>query len=441
MTPIIRRPGRVAATVVLVLGAVAVLRGLVAAGAELPTLLATHGHTLLVVVGFVAAGQLARIQMPSGRETAPLSSAAAMSAVFLGPIFGEPTLDIQAGLVVLVVTAGLGIAAAVLRLRHRPVGSPVLAARVVGVALAAFLTRDWGNPTLWQAQVDPNVSRSAVALGMGLAAVAGLLTELVLVAAVRAERQQTPWSAAVRDEVGEAAPLTLAVVVTGPMVALMAPALGLLSVPVALFPLATAYTAVRQYIRNRATNRQLIATLSHLTEHGGYTPVHHAERVAQTSVRIGRVLGLGERQLRDLEFAALLHDLGQISLLDPIPDGATVLAAPADQQAIALEGGRIIRRAEVFEDVADYVEGQTTRYRMVRELGEDVPMASRIIKCANAFDDLSQGSGDSVLVAAAMERIQLGLGYEYDPDVVDALTRVVGDVSVGRVDDRRPVAR
>jgi HD domain-containing protein len=439
--PIIRRPARVAATVVLVLGALAVLRGLVAGGAELPTLLTTHWHTLLVVVGFVAAGQLGRIRMPSGRETAPLSSAAAMSAVFLGPIVGEPTLDIQAGLVVLVVTAGLGLAAAVLRLRHRPVGSPLLAARVVGVALAASITRDWGDPTLWQTQVDPDVSRSAVALGMGLAAVAGLFTELVLAAAVRAERQQTPWSAAVRDELGEAAPLTVAVVVTGPMVALMAPVLGLLSLPVALFPLAMAYTAVRQYIRNRATNRQLIATLSHLTEHGGYTPQHHAERVAQTSVRVGRVLGLGERQLRDLEFAALLHDLGQISLLDPIPDGATVLAAPADQQAIALEGGRIIRRAEVFEDVADYVEGQTTRYRMVRELGEDVPMASRIIKCANAFDDLSQGSDDPVLVGAAMERIHLGLGYEYDPDVVDALTRVVEDVSVGRVDDRRPAAR
>ena len=209
----------------------------------------------------------------------------------------------------------------------------------------------------------------------------------------------------------------------------------------ALVPLATAYIAVRQYARNRATNRQLIATLSHLTEHGGYTPAHHAERVAQLSVRIGRVLGLSERTLRDLEYAALLHDLGQISLLEPIPDGATVLAAPADQRGIAEEGGRIIRRAEIFNDVAAYVEGQTTPYRLVRELGEEVPMASRIIKCANAFDDLTGGSSEPGEVTAAMERIHLGLGYEYDPDVVDALTRVVEDRSVGRVEGRPLVAR
>ncbi|HMM95451.1 MAG: metal-dependent phosphohydrolase [Micrococcales bacterium] len=441
MTPILRRPGRLAAGAVLAVGALSVLRGLLTSGGDLPTLLATHGHTLLVVVGFVAVGELARIRMPSGRETAPLSSASAMSAVFLGQIAGEPTLDIDSGLVVLVVTFGLVLAAAARRSRHRATGTPELAARVVGVSVAAVIARDWGSPTLWELQGLPSASPGVVVLGMGLAAAVGLVTELVLVAALRAERQQTPWSAAVRDEVGEAAPLTLAVLVTGPMVALLAPVLGLLSLPVALVPLALAYTAVRQYIRNRETNRQLIATLSHLTEHGGYTPEHHAERVAQLSVRVGRVLGLGERALRDLEYAALLHDLGQISLLDPIPDGATVLAAPADQRAIAQEGGRIIRRAEIFDDVAAYVEGQTTPYRMVRELGEEVPMAARIIKCANAFDDLSGGTSDPGRVSAAMERIHLGLGYEYDPDVVDALTRVVEDGSVGRVGDRPLVAR
>ncbi|MBT9254136.1 metal-dependent phosphohydrolase [Phycicoccus sp. MAQZ13P-2] len=441
MTPLFRRPGRMLTTLVLVTGALVVLSGILGSGWALPTLLSTHRDTFLVFVALVAAGELARTRMPSGRESAPLSAATAMAVVFVGPIAGEPPLDIPSGLVVLVVTTGLGLAVVVRRVRHHPAGVSALAARVVGVWAAAVLARDWGQPTLWAMQSEASVPRASVAVGMALVAAAGLVLESVLVAGIRSERQRTPWSAAVRDELGEVAPLTAAVVVTGPMVALMAPELGLLALPVALVPLAMAYAAVQQYARNRATNRQLIATLSHLTEHGGYTPVHHAERVAQVSVRIGRVLGLSERTLRDLEYAALLHDLGQISLLDPIPDGATVLAAPADQRSIALEGGRIIRRAEIFEDVADYVEGQTIPYRMVRELGEDVPMASRIIKCANAYDDLTGGSSDPALVDAAMERIHLGLGYEYDPDVVDALTRIVEDGAVGRVGERRAGAR
>jgi HD-GYP domain-containing protein (c-di-GMP phosphodiesterase class II) len=50
-------------------------------------------------------------------------------------------------------------------------------------------------------------------------------------------------------------------------------------------------------------------------------------------------------------------------------------------------------------------------------------MASRIIKVANAYDDLvgAGGAHDD----RAMERIHLGLGYEYDPRVVDSLTRVL----------------
>ena len=269
----------------------------------------------------------------------------------------------------------------------------------------------------------------------------GIGVELVLSSAVRSERQRTPWLAALRDEFGEVAPLTRAVVVSGPMVALMAPALGLLSLPVALFPLAMTYVAVGRYARNRVTYRQTIATLSHITEHGGYTSTGHAERVADLSVRIGRVLGIADRDLRDMEYAALLHDLGQIALIEPIPGGATVLAAPSDQRDIADEGARIIRHAKGLEVVADYVEAQTTPYRQVRELGEEVPVASRIIKVANAFDDLTGGSDDPASVRAANERIHLGLGYQYDPEVVEALAVATSDTAVGRVGEREPAAR
>ena len=108
-----------------------------------------------------------------------------------------------------------------------------------------------------------------------------------------------------------------------------------------------------------------------------------------------------------------------------------MLAAPSDQRDIADEGARIIRHAEGLDTVADYVEAQTTPYRQVRELGEEVPMASRIIKVANAFDDLTGGSGDPDQVRAANERIHLGLGYQYDPQVVEALAVATSDTTRG----------
>ena len=414
------------------------------AGSEtLLTQLQEHWLTVVVFVTAVAVGELFRLRMPSGREAAPLASASALGIVFLGRIDGEPVFDVPAGFVVLAVAAGLLAAAVVGGFQGRTVGLDQVAARLIGVGVAAALTRAFAprGTSLWDLAVDPGVSPSLVALGMVAVAGIGIGVEIVLTSAVRSERQRTPWLAALRDEIGEVAPLNFAVVASGPMVALMAPSLGLLSLPVALFPLAMTYVAVGRYAQNRMTYRQTIATLSHLTEHGGYTPTGHAERVADLSVRIGRVLGIADRDLRDVEYAALLHDLGQISLIEPIPGGATVLAAPSDQRDIADEGARIIRHAEGLETVASYVEAQTTPYRQVRELGEEVPVASRIIKVANAFDDLTGGRDDVAEILAANERIHLGLGYEYDPDVVEALAVATSDTTVGRVGEREPASR
>jgi len=428
---------------VLVVGITVLVIACFSGGATLVTEPAEHLVVVVVFVVAIAVGELFRLRMPSGREAAPLASASALAIVFLGPLYRQDAFDVPAGFVVLVVAAGLLVAAVVRGSQDRTVGLDQVAARLIGVGVAAWLARGLApdSRTLWDLGLDEDVDRWKVALGMVAVAAIGIGVETVLTSAVRSERQRTPWSVALRDEFGEVAPLTFAVVVSGPMVALMAPALGLVSLPVALFPLAMTYVAVGRYARNRVTYRQTIATLSRLTEHGGYTPAGHAERVADLSVRIGRVLGISDRDLRDVEYAALLHDLGQISLLEPIPDGATMLAAPSDQRDIADEGARIIRHAEGLEDVADFVEAQTTAYRQVRELGEEVPVASRIIKVANAFDDLTGGGDDPADILAANERIHLGLGYEYDPEVVEALAVATSDTAVGRVEEREPAAR
>ncbi|GAA4411520.1 metal-dependent phosphohydrolase [Fodinibacter luteus] len=427
----------------LAVGALVLGGALYADAGSLRSLLTVHERTVLAFVLAVTAGELFRLRMPSGRMAAPLASASALATAFVGRIHGEPTFDVDAGFVVLVVAGGLLLAAAVRWVRGRAVEIDQVAARLVGVGVAAWLTRGLGpeGQSLWDLEIDRTVPLSVIACVMAVVAAVGVIVEIMLTAAVQSERQRTPWSAALRDEIGEVAPLTFAVVTTGPLVALMAPVLGLLALPTALFPLAITYVAVGRYARNRQTYRQTIATLSRLTEEGGYTPRHHAERVADLSVRIGRVLGLSARELREVEYAALLHDLGQISLRDPIPGGATVLAAPSDQLDIAVEGARIIRHAEGLEAVADYVEAQTTPYRQVREFGDDVPVASRIIKVANAFADLTGRREDPSEVAAALERIHLGLGYQYDPEVVTALAVATSDAGAGRVDDRAAVAR
>jgi response regulator RpfG family c-di-GMP phosphodiesterase len=221
-------------------------------------------------------------------------------------------------------------------------------------------------------------------------------------------------------------------------------------------PLLVTQVAFRRYAGIRATYLQTVRALAKVTEIGGYVEPGHSERVSRLAVAVGRELGIHEPQLLELEYAALMHDIGQLSLTDPIPGGATVLVSRRDQQRIAELGAEVIQQAQVLGSVAEIVRRQNEPYRGVEvahdgyrgsgSLGPSVaraerpggeesrpPLSSRIIKAANAFDDLVGSSLDPGRAAAAVQQLRLDTASEYDPDAVEALSRVVNRRSVIRL--------
>ena len=411
----------------LAVSALTLLWAAVVGSGSVGDLLRNHPRLVMAFLAALALGELGRVRMPGGRLTAPVATASAMALALTGLLSGEAPFASGTSVVVLVASIGSLLGLGLRWLWRREIAAYVVQARILGAVLVAAVDRGLvvDGRSLWQWQVAPSRSIPLVAAAMVVASAVGVYIEVVLAALVRAERDRASTKATLRDDLGEAQAVTVSLVAAGPLVALLAPVLGLTALPFALFPMVLTYIAVQRYAANQATFRQMIATLSRLTEAGGYTPSAHAERVAALSLAMGRSLGLVQRELRDLEYAALMHDLGQIALREPIPGGATVLAAPDDQRRIAVDGAAIVRRAGVLDDVAALVEVQATPYRMVRELGHKVPLASRIIKVANAYEDLSGGTSTPGAGERAMERIHLGLGYEYDPAVVDALSEAL----------------
>ena len=66
-----------------------------------------------------------------------------------------------------------------------------------------------------------------------------------------------------------------------------------------------------------------------------------------------------------------------------------------------------------------------TPFRRSREFGEHIPLPSRIVRVANAWDDITEGARSPRAQEVALERLHLGLGYDYDPEVVAALERTL----------------
>jgi HD domain len=386
---------------------------------------------MLPIVGvfFIAIviGEMFRVTLPGSRHTAPMATAAALAFAMTVDSPNVTSSEGYEGVLVVAVTAvAMAVGSIPNVLRGRPVRLPELANRLIGIAVAALLFR-WVPISQGRDVLDlaANWPPYFLALVMVLVSALALTTQVFLLAFVRAGRSHAPFARTLEDEFRAAFGLTAALSATGTLIALAERPLGLAAIPLFLFPLVLTQFAVRRHSTIRLTYRQTIRTLSRLTDFAGYTDPGHASRVATLSTAMGHELGMSERDVLDLEYAALLHDIGQVSLTEPIPGGATVLAAPADQRRIAHDGAEIVRQTGVLDNVALILEAQTTSYRQVRELGEDLPLSSRIIKVCNAYDDLTGEGADAAQRTAAIERIHLGLGYEYDPRVVDALIHVL----------------
>lgn len=373
----------------------------------------------------IAVGELVRVNLPGDRSAAPIGAAGGLAYALLGD-FRLPDETIATTYGVLQVVAVSTIAILVGAVPHMAVGQPPrlesLARRVLIVGFAALLFRP-----LYTHDKLKDISDGGwrlPALMLAIVFFCGLVDAL-LAALARSGRERSPFMAAARDELGALVGIGSAIGATGVLIALAAEVMGYWALPLFALPLLVAQFSFRRYASIRATYDQTIQALSRVTEVGGYTETGHSQRVAQLSVAVGREMGLSEDEIKDLKYAALMHDIGQLSLTDPISGGATTLIARDDQRRIAAYGAEVIRQSGM-DRVAHIVEQQTEPFRRPGQpFDANIPVASRIIRVANAYDDFAGGSMESVQRMYALGRLREGMAEEYDPLVVEIVSRVV----------------
>ncbi|QFR00226.1 HD domain-containing protein [Streptomyces phaeolivaceus] len=361
---------------------------------------------LLMVVG-----ELSRGRGVQGREAAPLGAAGALAYALLGENDGRPT-----GHGVLQVVAVVVAAALLGCVPHvaRGCGSTVdhLTRRVLTAAFAALCFQPLYNRGRLLEWSGPSYVLLLVAL-----LVVTALCDAVLAAAMAHSRTRWPFGPLLRDELRALPGIGAAVCATGVVMALAVGVVGLWALPVFSLPLLLAQLSFRRYAAVRTTYRQTIASLARATEIAGYTPAGHARRVAVLSREVGRELGLGESDLTVLEYAALMHDIGQLSLVDPVPGGATAGLPAAEQRRIALLGGAVVRQTGVDAEVAVVVERQADPYR-------EQPVGARIVRAVNAYEEKVREAGPGGPLRALAE-LRLGTARDYHPEVVESLARVL----------------
>ncbi len=166
----------------------------------------------------------------------------------------------------------------------------------------------------------------------------------------------------------------------------------------------------------------------------------HSRGVVELSLGVADRLGLGLRQRRDVEFAALLHDVGKIA----VPKEIINKDGPLDEDewkimrrhtiegeemlkrvgGVLADVGRIVRSSHEHYDGSGYPDGLA---------GEEIPIEARIVTCCDAFSAMTttRSYRRAMPIEAAIAELRACAGTQFDPRVAAVLEELSGEPPAG----------
>ncbi|MFQ6019270.1 MAG: HD-GYP domain-containing protein [Dehalococcoidia bacterium] len=154
----------------------------------------------------------------------------------------------------------------------------------------------------------------------------------------------------------------------------------------------------------------------------------HAQRVSELASVVAWQMGLRKDQLRLIEQAAILHDIGKIGVADSVlskPGGLTEQEWEEMRKHPEL-GYQILKEIEFLKDAAEIVYAHHERFdgngypRGLR--GEDIPVGARVFAVVDAYDAMTSHRPYRRAMPhnQAVEEISRHSGTQFDPQVVRA---------------------
>ena len=190
----------------------------------------------------------------------------------------------------------------------------------------------------------------------------------------------------------------------------------------------------RKTLELRQAHLETLERLGRVAEIRDDITGQHTSRVGRLSALVAQELHLPQEEVELILRAAPLHDVGKIAIADQvllkngsfIPEEREIMREHVLLGAELLSGGKseIMQTAEQIAlchherwDGQGYPRGLS---------GDEIPLLARIVAVADAFDALThvRPYKEAWTVPEAIGEIERERGWQFDPNVVDALVRV-----------------
>jgi len=159
----------------------------------------------------------------------------------------------------------------------------------------------------------------------------------------------------------------------------------------------------------------------------------HSTRVSRLSLLLGRKMGLGERELKDLEIVCMFHDVGKIKTPDKILNkkGPLTEAEHETMMKHTVYGAEILG---IVESLRKYIPAVLHHHEWYDGSGypdglkgEEIPLFASIISISDAYDAMTSSRPYRAAMSKekALKELHKYRSKQFAPNVVDTFVSIV----------------
>ena len=184
----------------------------------------------------------------------------------------------------------------------------------------------------------------------------------------------------------------------------------------------------------RAREKETLIRLARAGEHKDYDTAMHLQRMSLYSRALADAIGLNEDEAEVIELAAPLHDIGKIGT----PDSILLKKGSLDDEELKVMRRHPIVGYKILEDSPSKYLQKGGEIALAHHehfdgkgypnglIGEEIPLAARIVAIADVFDALtsSRPYKEAWSFERAFNYIRDESGKHFDPTLVEAMVTI-----------------